>query len=227
MNAQTAADDVRQLEPGSDLHPPRRHRPGRDPRRRPVLRRPVPEARRGGLPDRPARTRGTATSSAKSSTWSTSGWSPTPAGSRWRRSRRRSAASSPAARRRPPRSTSSAARTGFDWAEANLPDRPPLPGRADRRHGRQDPDRGEQGRRPRRALRRRQRADLVSDHPVEQPGRVRRGVPQEAPRSTPDGKRTFAVDPGRGRAGRRRHGRRRGLGRGPRADRHRRARASR
>ena len=49
----------------------------------------------------------------------------------------RSAASSPAARRRPPRSTSAPPRTGYDWAEENLPDRPAVPRRAD---GRRPPD---------------------------------------------------------------------------------------
>ena len=104
--------------------------------------------------------------------------------------------------------------------------RPALPGRADGRHRGQDPDRGEQGGGAGRALRRDQRADLVPDHPVEQPGRVRRGVPQEAP-----GRRRRQADvrrgAGRGRAGGHRHGRRRRLGRGPRPDRDRRGRASR
>ena len=56
MNEQTAADDVRQLRAGARLHLPRRLQ-GTDlagrPRRRPVLRRPVPEAGRGGLSARP------------------------------------------------------------------------------------------------------------------------------------------------------------------------------
>ena len=103
------------------------------PRRRPVLRRAVPEARRGGVSRPTPRTRGTATSSAKSSTWSTWGWSRTPAGSRWRRSRRPSAASSRAARRRPPRSTSPPRRRATPGPRSTCRAGPPLPRRADRR----------------------------------------------------------------------------------------------
>ena len=44
--------------------------------------------------------------------------------SRWRRSRQASAASFPAARPRPAEINITAARTGFDWAQENLPDRP-------------------------------------------------------------------------------------------------------
>ena len=153
--------------------------------------------------------------------------SPTPAGSRWRRSRRASAASSPAARRRPPRSTSPPRGPGFDWAEANLPDRPALPRRADRRR-RADKIliEGNKAAALGVALRRRERADLVPDHPVEQPGRVRRGVPQEAP-GRPRRQADLRRRPGRGRAGGHRHGHRRRLGRRAGADGDRRARASR
>ena len=93
--------------------------------------------------------------------------------------------------------------------------RPALPRRADRIDPGQDPDRGEQGGRPGSAVRRRQRADLVPHHSVEQPGRICRGVPQEAQ----DRARRQALVrncPGRGRAGRHRHGYRGRLGRRPR-----------
>ena len=86
-----------------------------------------------------------------------------------------------AARRRPPRSTSTPRGPASTGPRRTCPaDLPFRVERMDATDG-QDPDRGEQGRGPGRALRRDQRADLVSDHPVQQPGRVRRGVPQEAP----------------------------------------------
>ena len=87
----------------------------------------------------------------------------------------------------------SAARTGFEWASANLP--ADLPFQVERMDvgPRQDPDRGEQGGGPGRALRRGQRADLVSDHALEQPGGIRRGVPQEAPRRRRTASGPFAV----------------------------------
>ena len=117
----------------------------------------------------------------------------------------------------------SAARTAYEWAQEHLPDQPALPRRADGIDPGQDPDRGEQGGRPGRALRRCQRADLVPDHSVEQPGRICRGVPQEAPGRTR--RQALVRDrPGRGRAGRHRHGHRGRLGRGPGADGHLRAR---
>ena len=76
----------------------------------------------------------------------------------------------------------SAARTGFEWAEREPAGRPAVPGRAD---GVEPRDKilieGNKAAALGVALRRGQRADLVSDHPVEQPGGVRRGVPQEAP----------------------------------------------
>ena len=62
-------------------------------------------------------------------------------------------------------------------------------------------------------VRRGERADLVPDHPLEQPGRVRRGVPQEAP-GEPGRQADVRRRAGRGRAGGRGHGHRRGLGRG-------------
>ena len=43
------------------------------------------------------------------------------------------------------------------------------------------------------AVRRGERADLVPDHPVQQPGGVRRGIPQEAPGQPGRQAKTFAI----------------------------------
>ena len=116
-----------------------------------------------------------------------------------------------------------AVRTGFEWAEANLPADLPFQVRTDRRCPGEDPDRGEQGGGAGRDVRRGERADLVSDHALQQPGGVRRGVPQEAP-GRPGRQADLRHRAGGGRAGGRRHGHRRGLGRGAVADGHGRAR---
>ena len=107
-----------------------------------------------------------------------------------------------------------AARAGYDWAVEHL-DGEDFRHRVARMDAtrEQDPDRRQPRLGPRRRLRRGQRADLVSDHPVEQPGRGGRVAPEEAP----DGagrQADLRRRAGRGRAGGRRHGRRRRLGRG-------------
>ena len=210
---------------GLDLHLPRRLR---RPRRRSATTsgsspcRSRSWSRRRTRPTR--RTRATATSSARSSTWSTSGVVahacgiemeevergdpprvPRPQGE-GRRDQHRAPpqAGLRLGRGEPAGATSPTGSSGSTPTDG------------------QDPDRGEQGRRAGRALRRGQRADLVPDHPVEQPGRVRRGVPQEAP-DRPRRQADLRRRPGRGRAGGRRHGHRRRLGRGPGDHRHLRA----
>ena len=105
-----------------------------------------------------------------------------------------------------------AARTGFEWANANLP--ADLPFQVKRMASTSDKIliEGNKAAALGVALRRRKRADLVSDHAFEQPGGIRRGVSQEAPRE-PGRDEDVCRGAGRGRAGGGRHGDRRGLGR--------------
>ena len=86
-----------------------------------------------------------------------------------------------------------AARTGYEWACANLPSDLPFQVKRMEMAGDEDSDRGEQGGGPGRALRRGERLDLVSDHSLEQPGGIRRGVSQEAPRQCRTASGPFAV----------------------------------
>ena len=106
----------------------------------------------------------------------------------------------------------SAVRTGFEWAEENLP--ADLPFQVQRMAD--APEKilieGNKAAALGVTVRRGQRADLVPDHPLEQPGGIRRGVPQEAP-GRPGRQADLRRRPGRGRAGGRRHGHRRRLGR--------------
>ena len=92
-----------------------------------------------------------------------------------------------------------------------------VPGRADGVEQREDPDRGKQGRGAGSAFRRCERAHVVSDHSFEQPGGVHRGVPEEAPGGS-GREEDVRGGSGRRRAGGRRHGDRRGLGRCASAD---------
>ena len=82
-----------------------------------------------------------------------------------------------------------AARTGFEWADGQPSRGLAVPGQADGFDRREDPDRRKQGGGSGVAFRRGQRADLVSDHPFEQPGGIRRGIPQEAPCERRTGRR--------------------------------------
>ena len=90
-----------------------------------------------------------------------------------------------------------------------------LPCRADAPRGRHDPRRREHGRGGGLRVRGRHRADLVPHHAVLLRRRDHRRAGRELPPRPPDGRDDPGDRPGRGRARRRRHGHRRGLGRRP------------